>query len=36
MFEEFYQKYDPDEKEVIVLICARIGTGHHKGDFCKK
>lgn len=34
MFEEFYQKYAPDEQEVIALIRGCIGAGHNnKGDF---
>lgn len=33
MFEEFYQKYAPDEQEVIALIRNCIGAGYNKGDF---
>ena len=32
MFEEFYQKYETQEQEVIALIRKCIGAGHHKGD----
>ena len=34
MFEEFYQKYAPEEREMIVLIRNCIGAGYHSsGDF---
>lgn len=32
MFEEFYQKYETEEQEVIALIRKCVGAGHHKGD----
>ena len=32
MFEEFYQKYETEEQEVIALICKCIGAGYHKSD----
>ena len=32
MFEEFYQKYETQEQEVIALIRKCLGAGHHKGD----
>lgn len=32
MFEEFYQKYETEEQEVIALIRKCIGAGCHKGD----
>lgn len=32
MFEEFYQKYETQEQEVIALIRKCVGAGHHKGD----
>ena len=32
MFEEFYQKYETQEQEVIALIRKCIGAVHHKGD----
>ena len=32
MFEEFYQKYETQEQEVIALIRKCIGAGHYKGD----
>ena len=32
MFEEFYQKYETEELEVIALIRNCIGAGYHKGD----
>ena len=32
MFEEFYQKYETEEQEVIALIRKCIGAGHRKGD----
>ena len=31
-FEEFYQKYETQEQEVIALIRKCIGAGHHKSD----
>lgn len=33
IFEKFYQKYAPDEQEVIVLIRNCIGAGYNKGGF---
>ena len=32
MFEEFYQKYETEEQEVIALIRKCIGAGYHKSD----
>ena len=32
MFEEFYEMYEPEEQEVIALICKCSGAGYHKSD----
>ena len=36
MFEEFYQKYETEEQEVIALIRKCIGAGYHKSDTVKE
>ncbi len=33
MFEEFYQQYAPEEREVIALIRGCIGAGYHQAGF---
>ena len=34
MFEEFYEMYEPEEREVVVLINRIVGGGYHsRGGF---